>query len=129
MATPTYINRALWHPMESEELDPRGALQAIRVAPWPIIKHVGVTGPDLLRSGGQLIIAPGTLACIQRRPSGDNITVVHESNSVDVYTARLVPPWFNATVQSEERVGCWWRLCGSLADELFWQTSERPAFQ
>ena len=85
-------------PMGSEDTDPRGAIQSFRVAPWPITKAVGVTGPDLLRSGGQLIITPGTLACVQHRPLGDNITVVHDSNSVDVYTARLMPPWFNVTV-------------------------------
>lgn len=86
-----------------------GEEEAIRHPPspesWPIRRTVGVTGPDLLRSGGVLTIAPEHLVCVQHRPFGHDITVEHDGTSVDLYTAWLVPPWFNVTVPVRGKTG------------------------
>lgn len=63
-----------------------------------ITRTVGVTGPDLLRSGGLLTISPGHLVCIQHRPFGQDVVAEHDGTTVDLYTAWLIPPWFNVTV-------------------------------
>jgi hypothetical protein len=76
-----------------------------QVDPWRVARTVGVTGPDLLRSGGRLTIAPGHLTCVQHRPFGDDVMVKHDGTVVDVYTAWLVPPWFNVTVPVRGKTG------------------------
>ncbi len=90
---------------------------------WPILRTVGVTGPDLLRSGGVLTIAPQRLVCVQHRPFGHDITVEHDGTSVDLYTAWLLPPWFNVTVPVRGKTGVlvastWLPGRRSLADAL-----------
>lgn len=68
---------------------------------WPVIFRVGLTTPGLWRGSGQLAIAPGSLVCSPGRlTAGVSAAqpVTHEGTRVDVYVARLVPPWFNVTV-------------------------------
>ena len=68
---------------------------------WPVLFNVGVTTPGLWRGGGHLVVAPGSLECIPGRlTSGVSAShsVRHQGAHVDVYVARLVPPWFNVTL-------------------------------
>jgi hypothetical protein len=64
---------------------------------WPIRLTVGVTAAGT-SGGGHLDVAPGVLVCelgpMARRFAGID-RVVHGSNSVHVFRARIVPFWFN----------------------------------
>ncbi len=71
------------------------------VTSWPTTFTVGVTTPGLWRGGGQLSIAPGSIVCTPGRLTAGASSaqpVRHDGTQVDVYVARLVPPWFNLTV-------------------------------
>ena len=71
------------------------------VTSWPTTFTVGVTTPGLWRGGGQLSVAPGSIVCTPGRLTAGASSahpVRHEGRQVDVYVARLVPPWFNVTV-------------------------------
>ena len=61
---------------------------------------VGLTA-NYLNGGGRLIVAPGYLEVrstrLTKRFSGVK-SVRHHGSNVDLYTARLVPPWFNCSV-------------------------------
>jgi len=71
------------------------------VSSWPIDCQVGIVTPGLLRGVGRLSVAPGTIVCTpgtMTQGLGSAHPVRHEGNRVDVYVARLVPPWFNVSV-------------------------------
>lgn len=71
------------------------------VTSWPMTFTVGVTTPGLWRGGGELSVAPGSLVCTPGRLTASASSaqpVKHEEMQVDVFVARLVPPWFNVTV-------------------------------
>lgn len=62
---------------------------------------VGVTAPGLWRGGGVLWVARGSIVCTPGRLTARASSarpVTHEGTQVDIYVARLVPPWFNVTV-------------------------------
>jgi hypothetical protein len=60
---------------------------------------VGITAPNV-SGGGQLHVAKGTLICqlggFTKRLAGVE-RVRHNSNTVDVFRARLIPFWFNVS--------------------------------
>jgi hypothetical protein len=71
------------------------------VTTWPTTFRVGLTLPGFRRGGGTLWVAPGSIVCIPGRLTAlaDHVQpVAHQGNQVDIYTTRLVPPWFNVTV-------------------------------
>ena len=71
------------------------------VTSWPAKFRVGLIGPRSWRGGGLLTIAPDSLSCspgrLMARVSKAH-QVKHEGSTVDVYVARLVPPWFALTI-------------------------------
>jgi hypothetical protein len=69
--------------------------------PWPVTFTVGVTTQQLWRGGGKLSIAPGWLVCTPGRVTAGVSAaqpVKHNGTRVDVFIARLVPPWFNVSI-------------------------------
>lgn len=71
------------------------------VISWPVSFQVGVTTENRLRGGAALVIAPGSLVCtpgpITARADGAR-AVTHQGDRADIYTARLVPPWFSVSI-------------------------------
>jgi hypothetical protein len=71
------------------------------VGPLPVTFRVGLIGPRLWRGGGQLTIAPGSLLCSPGRLMA-GVSKAHqvryEGSRVEIYVARLVPPWFDLTI-------------------------------
>lgn len=65
---------------------------------------VGIRAPSIA-GGGHLDVAPGFLGCrlgkFTARVSGID-SVRHEGTTVDMFTARLVPPWFNVCVRVDD---------------------------
>lgn len=62
---------------------------------------VGITTSNLWRGSGTLYVAPGFLACEPAglaKKLGEARPVRHEGLVVDLFVARLVPPWFNVTI-------------------------------
>ena len=62
---------------------------------------VGLITSDLWRGAGTLWVAPGSIVCTPGRLTarvGPVQPVTHQGTQVDIYIARLVPPWFNVTV-------------------------------
>ena len=73
----------------------------VMVTSWPRAFTVGLITPDMWRGGGTLWVAPGSIVCIPRRLTARMSSaqpVTHQRTQVDIYIARLVPPWFNVTV-------------------------------
>jgi hypothetical protein len=71
------------------------------VTSWPAKFRVGLIGPRSWRGGGLLTIAPDSLSCSPGRLMASVSKahqVKHEGSTVDVYVARLVPPWFDLTI-------------------------------
>ena len=84
---------------------------------WPATFRVGLIGPRSWRGGGQLTIAPGSLLCSPGRlMAGVSKAhqVKHEGSRVNVYVARLVPPWFDLIIpirgEGETLVATVWLL-------------------
>lgn len=68
---------------------------------WPVTFEVGLTTPGLWRGGGRLLIAPGSLVCIPGHVTAGLSKAqpgTYRGKQVHLYTARLVPPWFNVTL-------------------------------
>ena len=71
------------------------------VTSWPTAFRVGVITPGLWRGSGQLLVAPGSIVCTPGRLTAGASSaqpVTHAGMQVEIYIARLVPPWFNVTV-------------------------------
>jgi len=72
------------------------------VTTWPKTFSVGVvTFPGYLRGGGVLSVAPGSIMCTPGRVMASlhgARAVRHEGTRVEIYTPRLIPPWFNVSV-------------------------------
>ena len=75
---------------------------------WPVTFTVGLTTQQLWRGGGELSVAPDWLVCT---PGGVTAhlsvaqPVRHAGTRVDVFIARLVPPWFNVSVPVRGEAG------------------------
>ena len=81
--------------------------QAMEIA-WPKTFRVGVTTPGLWRGNGDLVVALGFLACSPGPLTGAlgrAGEVVHDGRHVDLFVARLVPPWFNVTIPVRGQAG------------------------
>lgn len=68
---------------------------------WPVSFQVGVTTQNRFRGGGALLIAPGSLVCASGRITAradEARAVTHQGDRADIYTARLVPPWFSVSI-------------------------------
>lgn len=71
------------------------------VSHWPATFKVGLTTPGLWRGSGLLTVAPGSVVCspanVTKRVSSAEPVVLNGHN-IDIFVAKLVPPWFNVTI-------------------------------
>lgn len=70
------------------------------VSPGVDYFSVGVAMRAGLRGGGTLAVSPGRLYCRIGRLSSSLsgiASVTHSGTVIDVYTARLIPPWMNVS--------------------------------
>ena len=71
------------------------------VTSWPTAFMVGISLPGFRQGSATLWVAPGSIVCTPGRLTarvGPVQPVTHQGTQVDIYIARLVPPWFNVTV-------------------------------
>ena len=71
------------------------------VTSWPVTFRVGVIAQDRFRGGGTLLIGPRRIVCAPGRitaRAGEVVAVTHHGDRADVYTARLVSPWFSVSI-------------------------------
>lgn len=72
---------------------------------WPVSFQVGFIAPDGVSGPGRLEVEPGAIRCVSTFSLGgarSGRTWTHTDRTVNLYIARLVPPWFSVALSLHE---------------------------
>ncbi len=91
-----------------------------------------MTTKGLWRGGGELLIAPGVLVATPGKLTASLSSAratTHNSMRVDVFAARLVPPWFNVTIPVHGDAGMLVASMSIFARRRIQQTLQSAGFE